>query len=63
MVRLCPFYVFVLKEFKPEGGMQRLVKVFLYCGISTAFWGVMFGSMFGDAIPAAAKLLFILISQ
>lgn len=49
---------FVLKKFKPEGGMQRLLKVFLYCGISTAFWGVMFGSMFGDAIPAAAKLLF-----
>ncbi|MDD2397499.1 MAG: V-type ATP synthase subunit I [Tissierellia bacterium] len=48
----------VLKKFKPEGGMQKLLKVFFYCGISTAFWGVMFGSMFGDAISAAAKLLF-----
>lgn len=48
----------VLKKFKPEGGLQKFLKVFFYCGISTAFWGVMFGSWFGDAIPAAAKLLF-----
>lgn len=48
----------VLKKFKPEGGLQKFMKVFFYCGISTAFWGVMFGSWFGDAIPAAAKLLF-----
>jgi V/A-type H+-transporting ATPase subunit I len=48
----------VLKKFKPEGNMKKFMKVFFYCGISTAFWGVMFGSWFGDAIPAAAKLLF-----
>ena len=48
----------VLKKFKPEGSIQKFMKVFFYCGISTAFWGVMFGSWFGDAIPAAAKLLF-----
>ncbi len=48
----------VLKKFKPESGMEKFMKLFLYCGISTAFWGVMFGSWFGDAIPAAAKLLF-----
>lgn len=48
----------VLKKFKPEGNIQKFMKVFFYCGISTAFWGVMFGSWFGDAIPAAAKLLF-----
>lgn len=48
----------VLKKFKLEGSIQKLMKVFFYCGISTAFWGVMFGSWFGDAVPAAAKLLF-----
>ncbi|HKM02269.1 MAG TPA: V-type ATPase 116kDa subunit family protein, partial [Sedimentibacter sp.] len=48
----------VLKKYKPEGNIQKFMKVFFYCGISTAFWGVMFGSWFGDAIPAAAKLLF-----
>jgi V/A-type H+-transporting ATPase subunit I len=48
----------VLKKYKPEGGLQKLLKVFFYCGISTAFWGLMFGSVLGDAIQAAAKLLF-----
>lgn len=48
----------VLKKFKIEGTMQKLLKLFFYCGISTAFWGVMFGSWFGDAVNAAAKLLF-----
>ncbi|MEA5094901.1 MAG: V-type ATP synthase subunit I [Sedimentibacter saalensis] len=48
----------VLKKFKLEGSIQKLMRVFFYCGISTAFWGVMFGSWFGDAIPAAARLLF-----
>ncbi len=48
----------VLKKFRLEGTMQKMLKMFFYCGISTAFWGVMFGSWFGDAVPAAAKLLF-----
>lgn len=48
----------VLRKFKLEGTIQKMMKVFFYCGLSTAFWGVMFGSWFGDAIPAAAKLLF-----
>lgn len=48
----------ILKKFKIEGTMQKLLKLFFYCGISTAFWGVMFGSWFGDAVNAAAKLMF-----
>lgn len=48
----------VLKKFRLEGTIQKMMKLFFYCGLSTAFWGVMFGSWFGDAIPAAAKLMF-----
>lgn len=48
----------ILRSFKLEGTISKMMKLFFYCGISTAFWGVMFGSWFGDAIPAAAKLLF-----
>ncbi|MGI6193609.1 MAG: V-type ATP synthase subunit I, partial [Christensenellales bacterium] len=36
-----------LKIAKPRGDFQKLVKVLLYSSITTAFWGVMFGSYFG----------------
>ena len=32
--------------------------MFLYCGISTIFWGILFGSFFGDAITVIAKTFF-----
>ena len=33
-----------------EEGMKKFIKMFFICGISTTFWGIMFGSFFGDAI-------------
>ena len=33
-------------------GMKKAVRMFLFCGISTAFWGLMFGSFFGNVIPS-----------
>ncbi len=40
---------FVLKIFKPDDNMRRNLKLFQYCGISTFVWGLIFGSIFGDA--------------
>ncbi len=49
----------VLKKFPKLGkGIKDLMTMFCYCGISTMFWGVMFGSYFGDAIPVIAKTFF-----
>jgi len=48
----------VLRKFKVEGTLQKMIKMFFWCGLSTAFWGAMFGSFFGDAIPMAAKTFF-----
>ena len=48
----------VLKKFELEGTMQKMIKMFFYCGITTAFWGVMFGSWFGDTLAAGVKLIF-----
>lgn len=41
-----------------ETGLRKSLKMFLYCGISTTFWGVMFGGYFGDAIQVIAKTFF-----
>lgn len=39
----------VIKLFKPDEKMYYNLKLFQYCGISTFFWGLIFGSIFGDA--------------
>lgn len=40
----------VLIKAKPQGAKRKNVLMYLYCGISTMFWGIMFGSFFGDVI-------------
>ena len=47
----------VLKVFKPDEKMRNNLKLFQYCGVSTFFWGLIFGSIFGDA-PVALYNLF-----
>lgn len=47
----------IIKIFKPDKKMYNNLKLFQYCGISTTFWGLVFGSFFGDA-PAAIYNMF-----
>ena len=50
--------LFIDRKYKPEGTMGKMVKMFTIGGIFTAFWGVLFGSWFGDLIPKIAEVFF-----
>lgn len=50
---VCAF--FLLKFKNMELNMRKTLRMFFYCGISTVFWGVMFGSYFGDVVHVVSK--------
>lgn len=56
MVFGCAFCLKKIKNIEP--GFKKMLKMFLYCGISTTFWGFMFGSFFGDAVNVIATTFF-----
>lgn len=41
-----------------EDSLKRFLKMFFFCGISTIFWGIMFGSYFGDIIDVISETYF-----
>lgn len=46
----------VIKKFpRMSEGMNKSLHLFMYCGVSTMFWGVMFSGYFGDAVTIIAK--------
>ncbi len=49
----------VLLKFKDlEEGLHKMVKLFFWCGVSTAVWGFLYGGFFGDLIDTVAKTFF-----
>lgn len=51
---------FVLWKYKPEGLMKKLIGLLAICGISTFFWGALFGGWFGNLAEAVTNGRFIL---
>ncbi len=49
----------VLKKYpRMASGTQKMLRLFFWCGLSTTFWGFMFGGFFGDAIDVVAHTFF-----
>lgn len=43
----------IILKFKPEGFFGKITKLLFMCGISTIFWGMMFGSFFANITEVA----------
>ena len=56
LVLVCGYVLLKVKNMKPN--MEKLVKLMFFSGISTTFWGFMFGSFFGDAVSVIATNFF-----
>ncbi len=56
MAAVCGILLLVKKNMEPN--WRRNIGLFFWCGVSTVFWGVMFGSYFGDAIPVVTESFF-----
>ena len=58
VIALATGLVWLLKGKTLERGMKNNVKMYFFCGLSTLFWGAMYGSWFGDAPGVIAKEFF-----
>lgn len=56
MVLGCGFCLWKVKSM--EAGMRKTLQMFFLCGVSTTFWGFMFGSFFGDSIAVISQTFF-----
>ena len=50
--------VLLVKFKNMDSGLRNTMRMFCYCGISTAIWGIVFSSYFGDVVTVVSKTFF-----
>ena len=50
--------IVLLRHKRLEEGIKRMLELFFMCGLSTSFWGFMYGGFFGNAIDTIANTFF-----
>ncbi len=54
---------FIQWRFKLEENTKKFMKLMMYCGFSTIFWGAMFGGWFGISVLAPYALWFNMVEE
>lgn len=47
-----------LRLMRPAKGLARMLRLFMYCGVSTAISGALFGGWFADSLPVFTETFF-----
>ena len=50
--------IFVSAKIKPKGVIGQMFRLMRICGVTTIIFGIVYGTFFGDAVPAIAKTFF-----
>ena len=50
--------IVLMKHKNLQSGIKNLLSLFFWCGLTTMFWGAMFGGFFGNAVDTIAKTFF-----
>lgn len=56
MFGACLFCLLKFKNMEPN--WNKNVRLFMWCGLSTVFWGVIFSSYFGDVVDVVSRTFF-----